>query len=111
MLIAKRIAEKKLVAYIVIIAVMLAGTILFIYKNYSLTFKKTGPTSGQAGTNESQEPGWTGDNRSGEETSISEADKIDLDYEILNSPRFKNLKDNSIGQSAKSKSGDKQPAQ
>jgi hypothetical protein len=100
MLIAKKIAKKRLVAYIVIMAVMLSGAIFFIYKNYSLTFKKTGPISGQAGPNEFQEPDWPGDNRSGGETSVSEADKIDLDYEILNSPRFKNLKDNSVGQSA-----------
>ena len=99
MLIEKKIAKKRLAAYIVIMAVMLVGTIFFVYKNYSLIFKKTGTTSGQAGPNESQEPGAAGDNQIGEEKSISGADKIDLNSEILNSPKFKSLKDNSIGQS------------
>ena len=90
MLTEKKIGKKKLIIYIVIMAVMFGSTIFFISKNYSFTFKKTVPTSGPAGLDESPEPGLPGDNQAGEEKGNSE---------ILNSPKFKSLKDNSIDQS------------
>ena len=99
MLIAKKIAKKRLVAYIVIMAVMLAGMIFFVYKNYSLTFGKFRLTSGQPRPDNLEKPSLFGDNQAGEEKGAGEVNKASLDIGILNNPKFKSLKDNSIDQS------------
>ncbi len=105
MLIVKKTEKKRLIAYIVIIAVMFAGTILFVYKNYSFNSKKPDLTSSQPGTDELPEPSLFGNDQAGEEKVAATINKENLDTEVLNSPKFKSLKDNSVDQSIKSKSG------
>ncbi len=100
MLVPKEIKRKKLILYIFIIGLMLGGTGILLYKNYTLTSSKEiliMDTPAEIADIDLAETGNEGTKKDSDLIPKAELpDKEIIDLSLLDSPKFKNLKETFI---------------